>query len=197
VFTKGERPEGGAGEAAYWLPLLGLFTGARLNEIGQLGTADVKKQDGVTFIHFTDQGEGQRLKTGGKSRKRVPVHETLIKLGFLRYVDSMRKAKEERLFPDLRADSHGHLTGNWSKWFNRYLDKAVGITDAGKDFHSFRHTFKHHARACGIPEDQHDALTGHANVSVSRAYGGAEGYPLGQLAKAMKKLGFAGLRIKV
>lgn len=27
VFTQGERPDGGKGEAAYWLPLLGLFTG--------------------------------------------------------------------------------------------------------------------------------------------------------------------------
>ena len=29
VFTKGERPEGGQGNAAFWLPLLALFTGAR------------------------------------------------------------------------------------------------------------------------------------------------------------------------
>jgi hypothetical protein len=28
VFTDGERPEGGQGEAAFWLPLLALFTGA-------------------------------------------------------------------------------------------------------------------------------------------------------------------------
>jgi hypothetical protein len=29
VFTEGTRPTGGKGEAAFWLPLLGLFTGAR------------------------------------------------------------------------------------------------------------------------------------------------------------------------
>lgn len=28
VYANGERPKGGKGEAAYWLPLLGLFTGA-------------------------------------------------------------------------------------------------------------------------------------------------------------------------
>lgn len=195
VFTAKERPEGGAGEAAYWIPLLGLFTGARLNEIGQLQTSDVKTQDGVTFIHFTDQGEGQRLKTGGKSRKRVPVHAELKRLGFLLYVEKMRKGKTGKLFPDLKADSHGHITGRWSKWFNRYLDSVVKVADPEKDFHSFRHTFKLAARAAGIPEDQHDALTGHANVSVSRAYGGAEGYPLGQLGKAMKRLRFAGLKL--
>jgi hypothetical protein len=33
VFTKGERPKGGKGDAAFWLPLLGLFTGARRGEL--------------------------------------------------------------------------------------------------------------------------------------------------------------------
>jgi integrase len=95
----------------------------------------------------------------------------------------------------LRPDSHGHITGRWSKWFNRYLDGVVGITDATVDFHSFRHTFKLATRAAGIPEDQHDALTGHANASVSRAYGSAEGYPLEPLAKAITKLRYRGLDV--
>ena len=192
VFTQGARPLGGAGEAAYWLPLVGLFTGARLNEIGQLRVADVKTEDGVAFIHFTNEGEGQHLKTGRKSRKRVPIHPELERLGFLRYADAMRAQKrEERLFPNLKGSAE-RVTAAWSQWFNRHLD-TVGITDRGKDFHAFRHKFKLASRACGIPEDQHDALTGHANASVSRAYGSAEGYPLGQLAKAMKRLRYAGL----
>ena len=36
VFTKSERPKGGQGEAAFWLPLLALFTGARLSELDGL-----------------------------------------------------------------------------------------------------------------------------------------------------------------
>ncbi|MCA6355298.1 DUF6538 domain-containing protein, partial [Phenylobacterium sp.] len=43
IYTNNERPEAGAGEAAYWLPLLALYTGARLNEVGQLRPADVLK----------------------------------------------------------------------------------------------------------------------------------------------------------
>jgi integrase len=191
VFTQGARPVGGAGEAAYWLPLLGLFTGARLNEIGQLRVADVKSEDGVTFLHFTNEGEGQHLKRGRKSRKRVPIHPELQRLGLLRYVEAMRAGKRDRLFPDLNGTER--VTAAWSKWWSRYLDGVVGITDPGKDFHAFRHTFKLASRSCGIPEDQHDALTGHANASVSRAYGSAEGYPIGQLAKAMKRLRYAGL----
>jgi integrase len=61
-------------------------------------------------------------------------------------------------------------------------------------FHSFRHTFKNAARRCGIPEDIHDALTGHSSGGgVGRMYGGA--YPLRPLGAAMKKLRYPGLRL--
>ena len=36
VFTEGARPAGGKGEAAFWLPLLALFTGARRSELAGL-----------------------------------------------------------------------------------------------------------------------------------------------------------------
>ena len=36
IYLQGERPLGGKGEAAYWLPLLALFSGARLNELALL-----------------------------------------------------------------------------------------------------------------------------------------------------------------
>src|SRR5262245_53033180 len=41
VFASGSRPKGGSGESAYWLPLLGVFTGARLGELAPLTADDV------------------------------------------------------------------------------------------------------------------------------------------------------------
>src|SRR5262249_39282094 len=41
VFAEGVRPKAGGGEAAFWLPLLGIFTGARLGELAPLTSADV------------------------------------------------------------------------------------------------------------------------------------------------------------
>jgi hypothetical protein len=79
----------------------------------------------------------------------------------------VKASGSERLFPDIKPDSKGHLSGRWSKWFNRYLDKAVGITDSSKDFHSFLHTFKLLARQAEIPEDIHDALTGARHSGAS------------------------------
>lgn len=43
VHAKGERPKGCGGEAAYWLPLLALFMGARREELGQLRVSDVRQ----------------------------------------------------------------------------------------------------------------------------------------------------------
>ncbi len=46
------------------------------------------------------------------------------------------------------------FTSTWRKP-SAAADRAlvVGIADPSKDFHSFRHTFKLAARACGIAED--------------------------------------------
>jgi integrase len=50
VFTAGLRPTGRRGEAAFWLPIHALFTGARLAELASLGRADVvtDEETGVT-----------------------------------------------------------------------------------------------------------------------------------------------------
>ena len=62
VFTKGERQRRGAGEAAFWLPLLALWTGCRLEELGQMLVEDVKRTDDIDYFEVTDQGDGQKLK---------------------------------------------------------------------------------------------------------------------------------------
>ena len=74
---------------ARWAALLGLYTGARASEVGQLLTVDVAAVDGVPAIRITDDGEDQKLKTEASNRV-VPIHADLLALGFLDYVDSLR-----------------------------------------------------------------------------------------------------------
>lgn len=178
-------------DVSYWLPVLGLFTGARLQELGQLLRADVKDEDGITYLDIR-AGDGKSLKTGS-SKRRVPIHPELVRVGFLDFVKAQRErvtASGPGLFPELRADVHGKLTGRWAKWYGRYSN-AIGITDHRKVFHSFRHTFKDACRRAGIAEEVHDALTGHSNGSVGRSYG--LGVPLKVLAEAVEKVSYAGL----
>ena len=42
VFTRGERPTPGRGEAGFWLPLLSLYSGARRSELAGLRANDVR-----------------------------------------------------------------------------------------------------------------------------------------------------------
>ncbi|WP_146162243.1 hypothetical protein [Vibrio splendidus] len=43
----------------YWLPLLGLYTGARLNELCQFYKQDIFVEEGIWVIRVDDQLEGQ------------------------------------------------------------------------------------------------------------------------------------------
>jgi hypothetical protein len=45
VHASGDRPRGGAGEAAYWFPVLGLMMGGRLQEIADLRVGDVRQSE--------------------------------------------------------------------------------------------------------------------------------------------------------
>lgn len=187
VYTEGDRPTGGKGEAAYWLPILAAFTGARLEELGQLTGGDIKRERGILFLDMTTIHDGKSLKTEA-SKRRVPIHPTLLELGFLAY---FLTRKEERLFPELVASHHtGKLTDAWSKWWGRYARQHGGF-DKLKVFHSFRHAAKDAFREGDVPEDLRDELMGHAPRTVGAGYG--EGSSIKRLAEAMGKLVYPGL----
>jgi hypothetical protein len=53
IFTQGDRPVAGKGEPAFWLPLMALFTGARLNELAPLttyGAKDIVRRFGLDTL---------------------------------------------------------------------------------------------------------------------------------------------------
>ncbi|MDP3634107.1 site-specific integrase [Phenylobacterium sp.] len=204
VYTSDERPEAGVGEAAYWLPLLAMFTGARLNELGQLRPSDILKlpymdKDGQELEAWcirivADKAEGLKLKNRWSAR-RVPIHSDLIRLGFLTYVEAAREAGQARIFPELRPDKYAHITANWSKWFGRYLRGTIKVTNRRMRFHSFRHAFKDYAREAEIPEDVNDAFTGHKGQAVARRYGSSLAYPLRPMVSAMAQYRVTGLTL--
>ena len=99
--------------AKYWVPLLGLYTGARLNELCKLRTVDVKNCDSIHYIDINaaeheDKNIDPRLK-GAASARQIPVHPDLAEFGFLSLVATRQANKTERLFPELTPDSFGKL----------------------------------------------------------------------------------------
>jgi integrase len=198
IFTQGHRPVGGKGEAAFWLPLMALFTGARLNELAPLTAADVITDPATDIVAINikeDREQGRRLKTAGSARL-VPIHPELTRIGFLKFVDWIRLAGHEaRLFPLLVPGSKGGFGEAWSNWFGQYK-RRLGIKNKASVFHSFRHGFKDAARAARVSEDLHDALTGHAGSSVGRTYGAKDmvrRFGLETLADAVNKIKYPGL----
>lgn len=189
VFTEGERPSGGAGEAAFWFPVLGLLMGGRLQEIADLRVCDLRQsEDEIWYFDINDE-DGRRLKTKS-SRRKVPMHPTLIDAGFLHYLAIRREVgPKSSLWPALEGEPGESVhSAPWSKWFGRYLRGTIGIKETRKVFHSFRHTFKRLTRDAGITEEMHDALSGHGEVkgAVGRRYG--RGFSLSVLAAAMQSV---------
>ena len=137
-------------------------------------------------MRFAENEErGKKVKTEG-SERRVPIHSDLIALGFLKVVAAAKAERRPRIFHKINPTAEGELMGNWSKWFSRYLRKVCGVSDGRVVFHSFRHSFKHYARACGLDKAVNDAITGHEGGDVADQYGGLE-YPLPPLIEGIAR----------
>jgi len=175
---KDTRPE------RYWIPILGLYTGARLNELAQLHLEDVREVDGTTCIDINSDGE-KTLKNVG-SERLVPVHPFLLELGFGKYVDAMRKRKgATRLWPNLKM-KRGAFGDDFSKWYQRWNRKHV--TGARKKvFHSLRGNFTTALLNAKAEDAVVSALIGHAHgtMTVDRYH---KGYSVAVLFDAMKRL---------
>jgi integrase len=200
VFTKGLRPTGGKGEAAFWLPLLALYSGARLSELAPLAVDDIKidTASGVPFMTVVEDATlGRTVKTD-TSVRAVPLHSELLRIGFMDFVEHARaeSGSSRRLFPEVEKGPKGTYGEVWSKWFGRYK-RSLGIDNENSVFHSFRHGFKDALRAAQVSEDINDALTGHAGGNrVARGYGWKDmvrrfGFPA--LHAAVEKVAYAEL----
>jgi integrase len=157
----------------FWVPLICIFSGMRLNEACGLALADIKTEDGIAFFHCRDEMEGQSVKAAA-SRRRVPVHTALIEIGLLDHVAQLRAVGAARLFDDLKVDSDGYFSGRPSKFF---LDLIARIEDDDPEapgnlvFHSTRHTATTRLRAAGVRMDVSEAIIGHESVSTHSGYG--------------------------
>ncbi|WP_244285520.1 site-specific integrase [Caballeronia concitans] len=175
----------------YWVPLLALYHGARLNELCQLEVADAGVADSIPFLHFREESaadEEKHLKTRNSERV-IPIHPVLQQLGFVEYVEATRKAGHARLFPSLTKSATGYYSDNFSKWFGRFCEKC-GVTDSRLAFHSFRHGFRDAARAADIPREIAQALGGWSDGDDSTSEDYGKGYTLSRKADELAKIRF-------
>ena len=167
VFAGHERYRE-ANPAYYWVTLLALFTGARLNELAQLAADDVAKLGGVPVILIRATKPWQSLKTA-TSERTIPIHPCLLALGWPPFVDAPgRRPDNEQLFPELLPNVRGSMGDRIGKRFGRHLT-SLGL--AARTFHSLRHSYADLCRSAGIPDAHTRALLGHADPTMTGNYG--------------------------
>lgn len=165
-----KRPQDGA---KFWLPLMALFSGARLEELAQLYLSDFKIIDGVKcfeLIEVIEDEEGNQIKAksikNAASRRVVPIHDTLLNLGLWEYVQELKAAGKQRLFEELKKNTAtGKYSHDFSKSYNRHLKDFVGIQGDAKEgskvFYSYRHTFINYCVQHRIPDALFERVVGH------------------------------------
>lgn len=158
-----QRAKRAGADAAYWIPLLGLFTGARVGELVQLQVSDIMQTEDVWCIDINEDN-GKRLKTQS-SKRQVPIHSELIRLGFLDYVRDIKDAGHASLWPTMHLNKEKPSHG-FSLWFNETPRHAVKDADGNKvdipEFHCLRHLVRSTMAEANVPEADQDDITGHA-----------------------------------
>ncbi len=175
----------------FWVPLMSLFTGMRMNEICQLLVRDVAQLDGVDVIIVAADDAGVKRVKSAAGERFVPIHPELKRCGLLQYRDALAARGEKRLFPELTAArASGYLSDNFSKWFANFL-RSCGATQQRTSFHSFRHNYRDALREGNISAERVRALGGWSSGRTEDDYG--SGLRASTLAREIEKVGYEGL----
>ncbi|GAO39888.1 putative recombinase [Sphingomonas changbaiensis NBRC 104936] len=178
----------------YWLPIVCLFTGARIGEIAQLRLRDLERDNGTWLIHIRNEEQsGQRTKSG--LSRVAPIHSRLQKLGFLAFFDRQREKAngnlEVQLWPELKPNDRGEMGGVPSRFWRDYL-KRIGIK-AGRDgygAHSFRHTLADRLREAGYLDNEVAVALGHNLKTVTSGYGRIKQGTISRLKDMIESINF-------
>lgn len=154
----------------FWLIPLGIFTGARLNELCQLRAHDVIQDSyGVDLISINDNGFNKSLKNE-QSRREISISSKLIAMGFLEFVEERRLSdgQDALLFKELNFDEKHLYSRAPSRFFcgpttgAGFIGKYCPHTSSGGwNFKSFRRSFAIQLEKSGIPASTIAYLLGH------------------------------------
>jgi integrase len=157
----------------FWMPMLGLYTGARIAELAGLELDKISSNADIPCCFLSHP---KSANAGGKNSfapRWVPIHPALIEAGFLQYVELLKSEKHIRLFPCIGSasrDGYGKRATDDFAAYRRELgigtDKGEGQSE--KVFHSFRSTLVSKLIEQRVDGDTRRALVGHVSNEVFR-----------------------------
>jgi integrase len=170
-----------------WLVLLGLFTGARLEELCQLAVADVRVELGVQVIDIHARN-GNKLKNKSCARL-VPLHPAIVSAGFLDYVAGLPATG--KVFPGLKlSKTRAKYSKAVGQAFVR-LRRRLGLTRKGLTFHSLRHNVGQALDRASVRESDAARVLGHKHREVT--FGVYSKAQLERVKETVEKIRFPGL----
>ena len=179
IYFRGNQPNR---HCNFLVPLIMLFTGARVNEVCQLHISDVQRvrdreKDEYFWIFDFNSDEceccttEQRKSIKNKSsHRKIPVHPSLLEIGLIRYRNILQKRGETRLFPKNNFQTKGGWSGSFSHWWNvTYLPKLglKNLKNRKTDTHTFRHTCLNKMKQNGTEEGLAMEYAGHHHSNMT------------------------------
>ncbi len=173
--------------ARRWVPWLCAYTGSRPGEMTQLKGSSVKQENGIWIIEITPEDGTVK----GASFRKVPIHEHLIRQGFLQFV---KESGEGPLFYDLSSKRTGSSDPTKPvrppyviarQKLAEWVRDEVGIDDPDiSPNHAWRHTFKRRAARVGMEKRFRFAFCGHETDEIGDIY---ETPTIEDMAEELKK----------
>ncbi|MBF0466329.1 MAG: site-specific integrase [Nitrospirae bacterium] len=144
----------------WWIPIIALYSGMRLNEIAQLYKEDIIQIGDIWCFDINDEKD-KNTKTRSSNRI-VPISPVIIGLGFLDFINSF---EHERVFKNLvkKRDGYAHY---FTRWYDKYNRQYVTKNEK-RVFHSFRHTFIDNLKQQGLDKDVRSEFAGHSTGSIT------------------------------
>lgn len=170
----------------HWLPLLAAYSGARLEELGQLTVDDIVLIGNMHCIRITDLDPAQKVKNY-HSLRTLPIPSAIACAGFLDYAQERREAGGHMLFQEfysdkrkkarlqeVHPDKRGRFMTLYGQRFARKVREPLGLTEEGMTFHSLRHSWADGARRAKLDPEIRRMIAGRLEDAdpTEAAYGG-------------------------
>ena len=156
-------------EQLEWIILVAMLEATRMKETCQIFVDDIFTVGGIPCIDINKNHETKYLKNAA-SKRTIPIHPLLIRLGFLGYCLAMKENEDSStnnpnlLFPAMTFSKQHGYTKNLKNFYGDF-NRAFVTKDPQKSFHSYRHSVISTLINMGIPIFHVQCLAGHKRHS--------------------------------